>query len=159
MLSDAYARLKARLSIDPMRLDDELIELPALLMEANEAAAEAVSMREVAKNELAMQQALIADRLRREPGDGKKKSETQISSEIALSPEYHDVLDRVEQAKHEAALWLGLVDGFKTKASALKSVADLIVSGYLAPNAAYNARRNELKQKRVALRLPVDARA
>jgi hypothetical protein len=145
-----YVRLKSRLTIDTMQLDQELIELPQMLSDAGEATAYCIAARDVAKNELDINMSIAADRLRQQPitdSDGKEKrrSEKQIETEIMSIQIVKDAHHRLEEAKLDLALWQSLVDGIRAKQSSIKTVSDLMISGYLAPSSITANRRAELR--------------
>lgn len=155
-----YARLRARLVSNPLKLTDELIEQPALMQDAVEAASDAIQIRDAAKNSLSLEEARARDRFRASVDDnGKAFSDTRITSMIPLDPAVIQATEELEEAKHSAAYWQGLVDSFGDRGSSLRRVAELTVSGYLTPNAAYarpdaayNENRTEMHKERVKLR-------
>jgi hypothetical protein len=151
-----YKRLKARLTVDALRLDQELAELPAMITDAGEALAYCVSARDIAKNELDVNTAIVADRLRQAPikqidtetnqSKTKWRSEAQITSELPQEPVIRKSQERLEDAKLDMDLWRALVDGLRAKSSALETIARLIISGYLAPSSVSAPRREELRR-------------
>lgn len=147
---ESYERLKRKLALDPMELDQELIELPGLILEASECTADALASRDRAKNELDLAMAEAADHLRRQPvsdgkGGTKTRSEAQITTEVPLFESVVKATTELEFAKHSLALWQAMVDAMRAKKDALKTFSDLTISGYLSPNAALDHRRAEIR--------------
>lgn len=146
----SYQRLRKKLTLDPLELDQELIELPMLVMEAAEEAAEALSKRDRAKNGLDIAMAVAADHLRREPildakGGVKTRSEAQIATEVALYESVQNAQEDVEDTKLNLALWQALVNALQTKRDSLKKYSDLTLAGFLSPNAALDQRRTDIR--------------
>lgn len=140
-----YDELKTKLFTDPMRLDEELVQHPMLLMEAIEFTTISMRVRDAAKNDLDTVTAEATVRLRQPERDGKMPSEAKISSLVPLDPFLAAARDEYEEAKADCALWSGLVDAFRQKGSSLKHYAELTVAGFLAPN---TVRRQEMAEKR-----------
>jgi hypothetical protein len=150
MTDETYERLRSKLTLDPLDLDQELIELPMLIMEAAELTANRVTDRDRAKNELDVAMAQAADHLRRTPvtdgkGGTKVRSEAQIETEIPLYDNVQSAVTKLEDAKLELALWQALCDSLRAKRDSLKLFADLTISGYLSPNTALSERKTEIR--------------
>lgn len=149
MINEArYAQLKRRIEIDMMRLDEELIGMPVLVEEISEMTAKALLTRSAAENRLKVVIAEAADEIRKE-GE-KKPAEKQIESEVLLDAQVQDSTLELDEAKYEYAMWQGLMDAARTKSSALKTVSELIISGYITPDTIYAQRRRELNANRRA---------
>lgn len=148
-----YEGLKGRLKIDGMRLDDELIQQPVLLQTVIELAADALQIRDAAKHALDLAEADAAWRIRSIPDEnGKLPAENKVTALIPLDREVKAATQELDECKHDLAYWQGLVDSFKEKGSSLKRIAELTIAGYLAPNAAYAERREEINRGRTKLR-------
>lgn len=145
-----YERLRLKLIFDPLDIDQELIELPMLMIEAAEYTSDALSERDRCKNELDLVQSETADALRTRPvtdgkGGMKTRSEAQIETEVPLFQSVQDAVAKLEQAKHRLALWQALVDALRAKRDSLKIYADLTISGYLTPNSAIDKRKADIR--------------
>lgn len=149
----AYRRLRGKLGIDQLRIDEELMEQPGLVMEAAENLAEALQIRDNCKHRLDIITATEAMRLREVPvsDDGKapkKRTESQVMEEKSLAASVEEANSELELAKYDLALWNGLFDALKEKSSSLKRVAELLISGYLTPAQVYQQRRAEMAEVR-----------
>lgn len=148
MNEQRFLQLKTQLSIDPMRLDEELIRMPSFVQEVAEITAEALLERNIAENDLKIVMAEVSAEIRESAE--KKPAEKQIESEILLNENVQKAMTKLEQAKFEYAMWQGLMDGAKTKSASLKNTSDLINSGYLTTDTIYANRRRELNEHRRA---------
>ena len=152
---EGYARLRARLRADPQKLTDELIEQPALMQDAAENAADAIQIRDAAKNTLSVEISNAAGRLRLLLDDNNKPfSEAKINSMVLADARVVDATEEHEEAKHSAAYWISLVEAYNDRGSSLRRMADLIVSGYLTPNASHaqEARERMAESRRARYR-------
>lgn len=141
-----YNTLRARLVIDALQIDQELIQQPMLLQEAAEGCADAIRLRDAAKHALELACARASRTLREPDENGKVASEQKILSLIPL--EVQDEEELLADAKRDAMYWQGLADSFSEKGSALRRIAELTTSGYMAPNDAYLERRREMHAAR-----------
>lgn len=152
-----YNRLKARLGINPLALDDELMGMPQLVIDVGEQLADCLSARDIAANELKVAAAEAAARLRNIPvvsenakGDTveKTRSEAQIDSELPMQKPVKQATLVLEDAKYDVAMWQTLMDAARTKSMSLHKVAELTLAGYMTPDAAYHTQRAKLTEKR-----------
>lgn len=143
-----YNRLKARLSVDTTRLDDELVHMPMDQMSASECTAEASNVVSAAKDLWEQTQSDIAVKLR---AQGDKISEKRIDSEMPLFEEVIEARSALRAAEFDYAMWRGLCDALRTKNSALDTIADLIKAGYMTPATIYKDRRETVHQHRTAV--------
>jgi len=156
MLNEAsYRRLRGKLSIDQLRIDDELMELPVYIMEASENVSEALQIRDNCKNRLDVLLATAARRLRAVPvsDDGKApkaRSEAAIADEKYLDDDVQGGVSELEIAKYDLSLWNGLLDGLKEKSSSVRRVAELMMGGFLTNAQVYQERRAEMAAARAA---------
>lgn len=141
----SYDDMKAKLFIDTMRLDDELIQHPMLLLDVIELTADAMLMRDNAKNMVERITAEAALRFRVPEKDGKMPSEARISSMLPLDGQVKEAQIKYEDAKHNYNLWSGLAEAYREKGGSLKRIAELTIAGFLAPNMV---RRREMAEKR-----------
>lgn len=149
-MNETFERIQRRLTFDPLEIDQELIELPMLIMEASEQTAHCLSARDRAKNDVDLAIAEASDHLRQQTttdgkGGQKLRSEAQIETEVPMYQSVQDTQRTLEQAKLDLALWMALCDSLRTKRDSLKVYSDLVISGYLTPNAALNQRRSEIR--------------
>lgn len=146
---DAYTRLRQSLSIDLLRIDEELIEMPQLVQDIAEYTAEATFARDKAKIEWEIAQAQAAKDARQRCIDaGTKFTVDQISNEVMLDPDVREAQADYEQSKLDADMWGALIAGARTKSSSLKHASELIASGYLTPNAIKAERRQQMHTRR-----------
>lgn len=145
----AYKHLKSELQIDQLRLDQDLIEHPARLMTVTEYAADALQLRDTAKHTLDITDADAAQRIRNSAED--KISEAKIAALLPLDEHVQNARQSLDEANHDVGLWQGLVRAYQEKGSAMKRIAELTIAGFLAPNAAYSARKEELHAGRRAI--------
>lgn len=143
-----YAELKLRLNTDLLRLTEELVETPMLHQQAAEACADAIKFRDAVKNALTVATAAASQILRGSEEGGKAPSEAKIASLVPLDPAVIGLLGELEEIQQTVAYWQSLVTGFSEKASSLRRVADLTVSGYLTPNAGHADRREDMAKER-----------
>lgn len=130
-----YARLRARLSIDRNALDDELVEMPGLLVETCDYAEESsvALARAVFDHKTAV--AVASAILRGELIHGKARSETAITSEAQVDDNVIAAMEAVEEAKANAAYWNVLVEGMRSKQSSIKRLVELAVAGWMTTGA------------------------
>lgn len=145
-----YARLRPRLMIDKLSLDDELIDMPTLLHEALEAAANATTMRDEAKRELDYISADVGMTLRNQTE--KKPTEGQVSQLVTLDQDVVTAVQKFDDAKSNLAFWQTMVNGLEAKQTSLKGLVQLASLGYFTVNSAIEERRAELSVKRKALK-------
>jgi hypothetical protein len=158
---EEYRRLRGKLTINPMQLDQEWIEMPQLVQDATEYAMSAVQMRDSAKSILAFREAEAANTLRNrmvvsgKGGEPKQRTESQINSEVPLDDAVQQAQADFIDCKYDADLWMGLVDSLREKSRALKTMSELMVTGFLTPaGMVTNARVaiNEQRQSGIARR-------
>ena len=144
-----YLRYRNMLFIDQMRLTEQLMELPTLLMDVGEYCAEAIAARDYASNylkeEVSRSSAYLRSLVRE---TNKLPSETLIASEVFSLPTVINATARLEDAKRDAGYWSALMDSARSKSSSLKVIADLTITGYLSPSTAYANRKTEMASER-----------
>jgi len=153
-----FDRLKARLTVSTLHLEEDLIELPMFVMEIGEHHADAIKEHGAAEHELEIVEADVADLLRRKPipaptkasGDTatKTRSEAQIKAELPLHEKVIDAATAVANAAHDVALWRALQDASRTKDRAVHRVAELVITGYLTKDTVYKEGRRNLNEAR-----------
>lgn len=133
--SEMYLNLKKKLTIDLLRIDDEIMELPSTIQEASEYATEMLDGLATADHCLDIARAMAANKLRQVPDGTKSPSETQIASMIELDDDVKEARILVNEAKHNSRLANDLVSNLREKSHHIRKAADLIVAGYITPNA------------------------
>lgn len=129
---DQYDWLDKRKKINLESLDEEISEMPELIRICSECLCLANETRDAAKDALLVVKAGIAEVLRNEKTvTGKPKSESTIDSQIPLSPDYAQAVDRLSDARRDAGLWDAMMSALHTKSANLRNAVDLITSGYM----------------------------
>jgi len=146
---DVFDKLKGKLTIDPLRLTEELVELPALQQEASEMAAEWQKARDEAKDAVELAKSNVGFEIRSE--SARKPPEEQIKSEVLLSEEVQTAIAALNDAEYNLSLWKSLADGMRAKSFAIGKIGDLIASGYTTPNSLYAERRTQIHRERKRL--------
>jgi len=149
---DKYLFFRSRRNVDLLSLDEEVSEIASLVQDVAECTAQAVEIREAAKDELEKTKATLAEKLRRvKVEDGEKgrreKSETTIASQILLDPLLEEKQIALAEARYDAALWSSLVEAMRTKYGAIKVVAELMALGYTTQSHILAKRREELRKE------------
>ena len=151
-----YAALKAKLAIDMLRFDQELIEIAQLVQEAAELSATMTALRDTAKMDLDTVTAMAASALRGVLDDkGKARSETTIASELPLVDKVQNARAALIEAEREMSIYRGLVEALKHKKEALRTLSEQMVAGFMTPTSlSVNARKeiNEVRQAGIARR-------
>jgi len=146
-----YDRLKAQLRPNPLNIDQELIEMPALVMEAAEMTAFAVAARDAAAFDFDLAEARAADDLRvatgaNKDGSPKMKSEAQIKSELPNHPLVRTARAKVEETKLDTALWMALSSAMHTKSGSLERVSNLIQAGFITRDSVATVEASKLRR-------------
>lgn len=149
---ERYEHLRRQLAVDPLRLTEELVELPPLQQEAGEHAADATRDRDECKDAVEVAKAIAAADLRAYDAEHnlKQRSETQIDKEIMLDSNVIEALTSLREAEHAMALWRSVSDGVRTKTTSIRTIADLVQAGYTTPSSLYDKRRDEIYRARTA---------
>jgi hypothetical protein len=149
---DLYERCRAAVPIDLHALTEELIRHPQLVLDANDGLSDAADAQAKASAYLGVVKAQVASMLREQGIEGKQVSDTRITAEL---PHQEDVVAAKEAeiaAERDKRLWDSVVSAVIAKGSSLKRLAELTVSGYLAPNAGPRAAEDdEADQNRRAM--------
>ncbi len=125
-----YKRLRSKLYVDGMRLGEEFMEHPNLVMDIGEFCAGAIFVRDKIANDYKVILAAAANDLREQGA----KSEAQVNAQLSGHEWVKGASNELEQAKLDAALWQALSAAAVAKTSALKHLSELTVSGWLTPN-------------------------
>ena len=158
MPDNAFDQLKAELAIDPLDLDNELIQLPQLVMEIGENLAEAIAAYDRAKENLDRARGEAGRRLRNGPArkpqvegerpqiikEWKQPSEAQIATEIPLIDIVVEAQDRVGELQLIVSKWKELHWAMRQKSSSIEQYVKLMAAGYMTPNSVHQQRRQEI---------------
>lgn len=147
----SYDSLQAHLRIDPLRLTEEVVELPQYQQEASEGAAAAQLTRDDAKDTLAHVTAEAADALRNRGTGDKQPSEATINSKVQLNRDVQQAQAELRAAEYDLALWQAMASAFRAKMTSIRIIADLIQAGYTTPTSLYSDRRTNLAKHRRAV--------
>lgn len=125
------------LKIDRNNLDFEFISNPELVLEAGDRVAEAVSIRDTAKEKLDTVNAEVESEMRSLAESSKTKlTEAGVAMKVQLDPRHQRAAEALNQAKLEAALAMSFERAVTARSEALKMLAELYKSGYFAVNSA-----------------------
>ena len=155
-LGGTYARLRAALAVDMLRFDQELVEIPQLIQEAAEEAANAAAKRDAAKHQRDMAIADASYTMRNI--EGKPPSETQIASEVTIVAEVQEAREAYIEAERIADTWRALVEALKNKKEILRTLSDQMMAGFLSPTSIVKDARKEMastRQETISRRRPV----
>lgn len=142
--AEKYRWLKQRVRLDLLYIDEDIQELPILLQEAGENTAVALERRESTKADLETQEAVTANRLRRDEYNGKK-SEAAIASMIPLDEDYQRIQKDLSEARLDASLWMNLMDTLRSKSSLVRASADLVQAGFISTVHYTEKRKRDLR--------------
>lgn len=149
-LEERYARLRMRLKIDELNIDQEIMEQPMLVQEAAELANELREESGALKHAFDIIKAEVSGALR---ANGEKMTEGALGAAVLLDKSVQDARTESEQAELGAARAAALVSAFHDKTRMLAKTADLIVSGFITPASTYEKDRVAIRRRQ-----PSDAR-
>lgn len=123
-----------RLEIDPLRLDDELINQPRQRGQFGELHADAVKDLDDARSALAVAEAEADRDIRENPADYgiDKLSEARISAAVTLHPAVKVASKKVNEAKHKVNILEAAVSGLEHRKRALSDLVTLHGQDYFA---------------------------
>lgn len=132
---DKYNDLKKRLNLDAVNIDKDLVELPMVIQEASELFSEVQNDYNVADHAYDVILAETARDLRNV--DGRAPSETQIQARVPLAEPVQDARNVRDNLKTELAQVKALVENLRDANTNLKTLGQLIISGFISPNSVY----------------------
>jgi hypothetical protein len=146
--AEKYLWFRAKLEIDMMDIDEEIIVMGALVQDCGECCATANENRERAKEHLDVTKAQVSQHLRESPvtAGATRRSETQIESQLALFQPFVDAREALSRARLDAALWTTMVEGLRAKLAMIRVSADLLNSGFITPDFIRNKRRKQIRE-------------
>lgn len=151
--------LIARLKIDKLDLDTELIEQPSLFNEVSEGCVDAIDTRDYLKEQLSIVEAREAREIRADfDRDKTKYVATQVAQAVSESEDYINALNEYLDAKKDCNSWQALKDSFEQRSRMLGHLCRLYMSDYYSnPNASDSKVSSDTKHK-VARKVIGDAR-
>lgn len=120
--------LKTKIKINKNRLEEEIIEQPALFLEVADGCAQAISYEDQAKDTLERLAASIAIDIRRDQTE--KLTEAKVEERTITNIAHVEQSRKYLEYKLEAKLWEGLRNSFSQRAKMLEKLIDLYRSGY-----------------------------
>jgi hypothetical protein len=110
----------------------EWAQQPTLFMQYAQKHAQAIRLRNKAKEQLDLIRAQLERRIRREPGKYQleKVTESQIFSCVLEQPEYQEATERLQDAEYNVAILAGAKEAFDHKKEALQSLTKLFTSAF-----------------------------
>lgn len=143
-----------QLAINKDNLDDEVVKHPELFGHVATTAARMESVRDQLKDDLKRVDADLSLDLRDKGTGEKRKTEGAIQAEIESHPDHLDARTRYTKAVRMTALWQALKESFVQRSYMLKSLTELVSSGYSSSTSHrgdpqdYERTREELAEKR-----------
>lgn len=142
---EEYKWLSRRTSIDLLNLDQELEEHAEMLRQCGECTALAIEIFNRAKEGLQHVVAVVANKYRTEPNNGKAPSETTIESKIPLHDDHQQAVKELQEARLDAELWKNLMSAIEAKGYDLRSGGDLITKGYITRDHLTSRRQRAIR--------------
>ena len=139
-----YNTLKSKLQIDLLHIDQEFMELPALVQDAAELAAEIKEEERTLAHQLEITRAEVSARLRKVE---KPPSETAIQSMLLTEESVQQARAEREQMQYYAEIATALANSLRDKVHLIRKTADMILGGFISADAGYQTRRTELRRK------------
>lgn len=124
--------LRSYLMIDKDALDDMLQEQPDLMFRVSEVLEQAVSLRDQAKEYLAVTDAECATHYR---GKEEKATESKIRDAVQLDSRHAVAFETYMHWKKETGVLGALKDAFEQRGHRLRDLGNLYVSGYFSTSA------------------------
>lgn len=131
-----------KLMIDKLSLDEELIKQPTLFFEIAEVSANATSVRDQAKEQLALKDAELGTKHRKKlEASGERATIQLIEERVQTDPIHQKYLEKYSAAKEHADKCYAMKESFQQRAYMLRELVALYVSGYYATAAMTNPNR------------------
>lgn len=152
-------QLRDKLLIDKHCLDDELVHQAQYLETVSSAYAQAVSERDLAKENLRVTDADLSLSIR-DALNGEKVTEALITSKILLDAVHKKAFEDLNAAEFRVNELAGLKESFLQRSYALNKLAELYIANYFQRNSvsgkhtraaeedSYNKTRARLRSKR-----------
>jgi hypothetical protein len=136
--------------LDMLELERAYMQTPRIIEEAGQLAASADKTENDAKHNLDIAKAAAGERIRSIPVAGREPSEARVTSLLPLEPDVQEARNILDQARYEAQVCESLYKALETQSRLLAKATDMVLSGYITPTAAYEDRRAEVRQARIA---------
>jgi len=141
-----YHELSSHLTIDMLRLDQDILELPQIIQDAAELAASIAGIGRDAEHYYEITRAETANKIRN--ADGDSPSEAYITRQLPLEQEVQDAKHIINEAARDTALVTELVRSLREKSRLLIKLSDLIIAGYITPSSVYSKEQKEARVQR-----------
>lgn len=126
-----YEAFRERVKIDRDQLDQSVLEQAQIFSEIGERHVRVCSLRDRAKEDLAMKDSELAREIRaRLVKGGQKFTEGQINDEVILHPDRASLNDIYTGYKKAADLWGILRESFEQRMRMLRELVSLHATGY-----------------------------
>jgi hypothetical protein len=147
--------LKGLLKIDKSALDDELVHQASLLFKVSEAYVQAAAHRDYLKEQLAIVDAELDGKVRKQFED-EKVTEAMIKGQIQTHKQHRAASDAYLKAVTEASMLSALKDSFQQRSYMLRDLCSLFVANYYEQNSVRGTDRTDTvtyqqRRKRLAL--------
>lgn len=139
-MSTLLEEYRSRLPIDTSKLEEELIDQPVIFDSVADQYAIAISERDAAEAEMKRVYAAVYIDVKR---SFEKISDARTDVETLVRVEYIDAQKKFYEAKLAANQWAGLKESFSDRASMLKSLVELLKTGFFAANSIPNRTVND----------------
>lgn len=149
---EKYTWLKQQVPLDLLDIDEQIMKMPTLLQECGECAAQAIEIKDSAKEDLEIVKSRMAARLRGIDYKGKSRSETMIQTEIPLESEYQVALQELRDARLDASLWQNLMNTLEKKNFSIHTAGGYINSGLISVPYLLEKRRTAIREVKPKVR-------
>lgn len=140
--------LKHLLKIDPLNLDEAVLQQPTLYYQVGQKHALAVSERDKLYDQLKITDAKLNEEIRRELNeDGIKATEAMIQAKVLAEPEHAAVVTAYGDAKYVADELQILKEAFSQRSYMLRELVELYTSGYYGSDTIKPKRLGEKPQR------------
>jgi hypothetical protein len=137
-----YRELKARLVIDILQIDQELIRLPPDTQEVAEYCAQALQLRDACAHALELDKALAGTRMREAE---EQIAQNRVQAQIPLDNRVQISQQALDEAKFDVALWQALLKAYEEKGSSLRRICDMMLAGFLTPSSIQADARAQIR--------------
>lgn len=160
-----FAACEQSLAIDRNDLDEHLIAQPQLFSDVGDKFARAVSVRDMARDDLRSVESTITLRVKREhDARNEKCTEKIIDAHVQNDVERRNAFQKLVTAQYEVERWEGLKESYRQRASMLRDLCSLYIANYYTKqsvtggpsngvrDAEYDQQRKKMAQMRQAER-------
>ena len=137
---------ETELQIDRNALDDELVHQPSKFLQASRDYAEALSVRDQAKQDVEVSKAEASLRIRRQcEQDGEKVTEAIIAARVETDKKCRQAVTTYLDSKKACEEALALKEAFMQRSYVLKDLAALYIAGYYGSDSVRGGAARELR--------------